>query len=61
MTKEQRARIASLGGRSVPSQKRSFAQDRSLASEAGRKGGQRAQGRRRSGKGEEAAPDHAAE
>jgi uncharacterized protein len=55
MTKEQRERIASLGGRSVPSAKRSFAQDRALASEAGRKGGQRSQGRRRAG--EEAAPE----
>ena len=49
MSKEQRERIASLGGRSVPSAKRSFAQDRALASEAGRKGGQRSQGRRRAG------------
>jgi general stress protein YciG len=60
MTKEQRERIASLGGRSVPSQKRSFAQNRSLASEAGRKGGQRSQGRRRAAEGasgEEAAAD----
>ena len=49
MTMEQRERIASLGGRSVPGQKRSFAQNRALASEAGRKGGQRSQGRRREG------------
>jgi uncharacterized protein len=47
MTKEQRERIASLGGRSVPAPKRSFAQNRALASEAGRKGGQRSQGRKR--------------
>jgi general stress protein YciG len=32
--------IASKGGRSVPAEKRSFSQDRELASEAGRKGGQ---------------------
>jgi general stress protein YciG len=59
MSKEQRERIASLGGRSVPSAKRSFAQNRNLASEAGRKGGQRSQGRRRAG--EEAAADQPAE
>ena len=47
MSKEQRERIASLGGRSVPAVKRSFAQNRALASEAGRKGGQRSQGRKR--------------
>ena len=61
MTKEQRERIASLGGRSVPSQKRSFAQNRALASEAGRKGGQRSQGRRRAGEAEQVAADHPAE
>ena len=61
MTKEQRDRIASLGGRSVPSQKRSFAQNRNLASEAGRKGGQRSQGRRRVEAAGEGAPDHPAE
>jgi uncharacterized protein len=49
MSKEQRERIASLGGRSVPAPKRSFAQNRALASEAGRKGGQRSQGRKRAG------------
>ncbi|SFL17133.1 Stress-induced acidophilic repeat motif-containing protein [Methylobacterium pseudosasicola] len=32
--------IASKGGRSVPAEKRSFSQDRELASSAGRKGGQ---------------------
>ena len=47
MSKEQRERIVSLGGRSVPAPKRSFAQNRTLASEAGRKGGQRSQGRKR--------------
>jgi general stress protein YciG len=35
---KQRA-IARKGGANVPNEKRSFAQDRSLASEAGRKGG----------------------
>jgi general stress protein YciG len=32
--------IASKGGRSVPSDKRSFSQNRDLAAQAGRKGGQ---------------------
>lgn len=39
MTPEKRREIASKGGRSVPADKRSFAQDRALASKAGRKGG----------------------
>lgn len=37
--------IASKGGRSVPADKRSFSQDRELASAAGRKGGQASGGR----------------
>ncbi len=37
---EKRREIASKGGKSVPAEKRSFAQNRDLASEAGRKGGQ---------------------
>ena len=32
--------IASKGGKSVPAEKRSFSQDRDLASQSGRKGGQ---------------------
>jgi general stress protein YciG len=36
--------IARKGGESVPSEKRSFSQDRRLASAAGRKGGIRSQG-----------------
>jgi uncharacterized protein len=36
---KQRA-IASKGGHSVPNEKRSFSQNRELASQAGRKGGQ---------------------
>ena len=36
---KQRA-IASKGGQSVPNEKRSFSQNRALASSAGRKGGQ---------------------
>ena len=39
MSPEQRREIASKGGKSVPSDKRSFSQDRHLASNAGRKGG----------------------
>jgi general stress protein YciG len=40
MNAERQREIASKGGRSVPAEKRSFSQDRGLASEAGRKGGQ---------------------
>lgn len=36
--------IARRGGASVPSDKRSFSQDRSLAAEAGRKGGMTSRG-----------------
>ena len=40
MDEEKQREIASKGGRNVPKEKRSFSQDRSLASIAGRKGGQ---------------------
>ena len=40
MSEDRQREIASKGGRSVPAEKRSFSQDRGLASEAGRKGGQ---------------------
>ncbi len=40
MNPEKQREIASKGGQSVPAEKRSFSQDRELASEAGRKGGQ---------------------
>ncbi len=40
MSPERQREIASKGGKSVPSEKRSFAQNRDLASQAGRKGGQ---------------------
>lgn len=40
MDEGRQREIASKGGRSVPAEKRSFSQDRELASEAGRKGGQ---------------------
>jgi hypothetical protein len=36
--------IASKGGQSVPDEKRSFSQDRELAAEAGRKGGEHSHG-----------------
>ena len=39
MPLEKRRAIATMGGKSVPTQKRSFARRRDLASEAGRKGG----------------------
>jgi uncharacterized protein len=40
MSPERQREIARMGGKSVPSEKRSFSQDRDLASKAGRKGGQ---------------------
>jgi len=39
MSVEKRREIASKGGKNVPAGKRSFSQNRGLASEAGRKGG----------------------
>jgi len=49
MDPERRREIARRGGASVPSEKRSFAQNRDLAADAGRKGGaaSRGGGRRR--------------
>lgn len=44
---KQRA-IARKGGQSVPNEKRSFSQNRALASEAGRKGGQNVPSEKRS-------------
>lgn len=46
MSGDRQREIASKGGRSVPAEKRSFSQDRELASEAGRKGGQASTGPR---------------
>jgi len=40
MDPERRKEIARMGGASVPSEKRSFSQDRTLARDAGRKGGE---------------------
>ena len=48
MDQERQRAIASKGGKSVPAEKRSFSQDRELASEAGRKGGQASGGSRHS-------------
>lgn len=39
MSVEKRRAIASMGGKNVPGDKRSFSQDRTLAATAGRKGG----------------------
>ena len=43
LTPEQRREMASIGGKAVPNEKRSFSVNRKLAAEAGRKGGGRAQ------------------
>jgi general stress protein YciG len=40
MDPERQREIASRGGKSVPAERRSFSQNRDLASAAGRKGGQ---------------------
>lgn len=40
MSPERQREIARKGGASVPAEKRSFSQDRTLAAEAGRKGGE---------------------
>jgi general stress protein YciG len=44
MDPERRREIARRGGASVPSEKRSFAQNRNLAADAGRKGGAASRG-----------------
>ncbi|MCY1647177.1 general stress protein [Caulobacter sp. SL161] len=46
MDPERRREIARKGGASVPSEKRSFAKDRDLAANAGRKGGSSSRGGR---------------
>ena len=40
MNPERQRQIASMGGKAVPDEKRSFSQNRELAAVAGRKGGQ---------------------
>jgi len=47
MDPEKQREIARKGGASVPSEKRSFSQDRSLAAQAGRKGGESSHGGKR--------------
>ncbi len=49
MDAEKQREIARKGGRSVPDEKRSFSQNRQLASEAGRKGGYSSHGNRHPG------------
>jgi general stress protein YciG len=44
MSPEKQREIARKGGASVPSEKRSFSQDQSLAAKAGRKGGSASSG-----------------
>ena len=46
MDPERQREIARKGGASVPSEKRSFSQDRGLAAQAGRKGGMVSRGGR---------------
>jgi general stress protein YciG len=46
MDPERQREIARKGGASVPGEKRSFSQDRRLAAEAGRKGGEASHGTR---------------
>lgn len=49
MDEQKQKEIASKGGQSVPPEKRSFSQDRELASEAGKKGGENSHGGNQSG------------
>ena len=44
MDEDKQRDIASKGGQSVPDEKRSFSQDRQLAADAGRKGGEASHG-----------------
>jgi general stress protein YciG len=61
MDPERQREIARKGGASVPSEKRSFSQDRSLAAQAGRKGGEASHGARPSTKPTNGAPKTAPE
>lgn len=47
MDPQKQRQIASMGGSSVPAEKRPFAQNHRLAAEAGRKGGMASGGRHR--------------
>ena len=44
MNTERQRQIASMGGKAVPDEKRSFSQNRRLAAEAGRTGGHASHG-----------------
>lgn len=46
MSQEDRIAIAKKGGAAVPADRRSFSQNRQLASDAGRKGGEASHGAR---------------
>lgn len=48
LSKERMQEIASMGGRAVPDEKRSFFKNRALASSAGRKGGESVPAHKRS-------------
>lgn len=48
MDPEKQRKIASMGGKSVPDEKRSFSRNKELARAAGRKGGQRVPDEKRS-------------
>ena len=50
MDEDKQREIARKGGESVPDDQRSFSQDRELASEAGRKGGERSGGGQQGGR-----------
>jgi general stress protein YciG len=39
ISRERQKEIAAMGGRAVPAERRSFAQDKALAASAGKKGG----------------------
>ena len=52
MDRDKQREIARKGGASVPGEKRSFAKDRDLAANAGRKGGSSSRSLRPAGEGE---------
>ena len=56
MSPEKRQEIARKGGASVPGHKRSFAKNKDLAAEAGRRGGQASRGGGRPTKSPEGVP-----
>lgn len=62
MDPKKQRQIASMGGSSVPAEKRPFAQNHRLAAEAGRKGGMASRGKQRAravtGPAEEPRPPH---